>query len=464
MTDRFEKAVKDRLQRSEAWVDWSEYWPRVKQAAQHPGETAIAIEHGIKAAVEKEIVSEATAIEDAAAGSARVGYELLKGAGTQVWNHPFETAVEIGAGVATTGLIDAAAVATGVAAGTIAVFAGTAIATALAAYGLYKGYRIASTEGIGAIPAHIKDTVASTASAIGTVYSGNEHGAALALAEAKVEALGKGTVPIAAGAFGAMDAELGRLSIRGAYNAYSAGKDLLLNIGRATLGNWPRLQPAYAPYPFLEAERQLASRVVPPLTDPRTGFGGLLGEQIALMASSVDATASVGPNTVIGRGASVGRNTEIVSGNLGENSSIGNKSKIGSDFSIGENGQLFGNNTIGNKVTIGRNSSLGKQVNIGDQSTIGDGAYIGKATPGDAERVTEVGAHVNIENGVAVYRGTRIGNGAEIGYGSTLHSNVTVDPFVNIGSNVIIEDGAHVTKTVLPNSVVRSDGTVVQRR
>jgi len=135
----------------------------------------------------------------AAKGAGRVAEDMGIGFAKQAYEHPGQTLAEIGAGAVVT------AAATEVGLGVV----GTAAIAALpaAAYGIYRGVDIARTEGIGAIPSHMEQTlkeaqnfVSTSAEAIGSVYKGGT--IETTGADLKVEALGRGAVPLAAGALG----------------------------------------------------------------------------------------------------------------------------------------------------------------------------------------------------------------------------------------------------------------------
>ena len=81
-------------------------------------------------------------------GAAKVVGHVAYGAAAEVANHPLKAAAEVAGGVA----VAAAAAELG-----IGVTAAAAVgAVALTGYGVYRGAQIAATEGVGAIPDHIR--------------------------------------------------------------------------------------------------------------------------------------------------------------------------------------------------------------------------------------------------------------------------------------------------------------------
>jgi hypothetical protein len=168
---------------------------------------------------------------DTAAGAGRLGLTVGEGALNQVINHPIETTLEAGAGAAAvvvgteTG-VGAAVVAAGVGAAAATIY-GSALAVKATAGAIKDGVSIAQTEGIGAIPGHMldtvermpgqalnavenapglivnaaesgKDAVLSYASAAATVFKGQAGDPALPSAQDKIESLAADAVPFAA--------------------------------------------------------------------------------------------------------------------------------------------------------------------------------------------------------------------------------------------------------------------------
>jgi len=174
----------------------------------------------------------AAAVGHAAAGVAHVVGDVAVGAAHEVAAHPLKAAAEVGTGV----VLAAAAVELGV-----GVVAGAAVgAVALAGYGAYKGVEIASKESVGAIPGHMrhaleeaKHDAGDLIGAAATVYNG-EKGQKGEEAAARLENVGRATVPFAAAAIGGAGGEIGQMALRG-------GARVLADILPAL-----SLEPAYA--------------------------------------------------------------------------------------------------------------------------------------------------------------------------------------------------------------------------
>jgi hypothetical protein len=158
--------------------------------------------------------------------------DVAAGAAHEVVEHPLKTAAEVAGGL----VLATAAAELGVGA-----LAGAAVGgVALAGYGVVRGIQIASKEGIGAIPAHMKGayedakhSAGDMLSAASTIYHG-ETGQKAEQAAAKLESLGRGAVPIAAFAVGGGAGEYGQMALRG-------GAQMLEDILPAL-----SLEPAYA--------------------------------------------------------------------------------------------------------------------------------------------------------------------------------------------------------------------------
>lgn len=138
----------------------------------------------------------------ATSGALRVVGQPLRGAANRVLNHPLETASEVAVGLG---------VATGAAMSGIGVVGGAAIAAIPAA--IYVG-RIALTDGVQAVPGRVAQDyrdVRANLSALGdditTVYRGGSQSRA---AEERLQRVGEGAVPLAAGLIGGSGTRLGR--------------------------------------------------------------------------------------------------------------------------------------------------------------------------------------------------------------------------------------------------------------
>jgi hypothetical protein len=150
-------------------------------------------------------------------GAAKVAEHVAAGFGKEVYNNPLKTAAEVAGGIA----VAAVAAEAGV-----GIVAGAAIAgVALAGYGAVRGVQIAATEGVGAIPEHMRaayndasQSVSSMVDAASTIYNG-EGGQKERDAAQKLENVGSAMVPVAAMIVGGTGAEVGQAAIRGGINA-----------------------------------------------------------------------------------------------------------------------------------------------------------------------------------------------------------------------------------------------------
>lgn len=166
---------------------------------------------------EPEHTSWASSFASSVWGAAKVTGDWAAGAAKEVMEHPLKTAAEVGAGIATTAV--AAELGVGVAAG--AAIGGVA----LAGYGVYRGAQIAATEGVGAIPEHMrqsyndtKNNLSGLIDAASTVYHG-EGGQKERDAAERLESAGRASVPFAAAIVGGTGGEIGQAAIRGGANA-----------------------------------------------------------------------------------------------------------------------------------------------------------------------------------------------------------------------------------------------------
>jgi hypothetical protein len=146
-------------------------------------------------------------------GAAKVVGTVVEGAADEVIEHPLKAAAEVATGLAV-GVVAAEA--------GIGVVAAAAVGgVALAAYGAVRGIEIARTEGVGAIPAHmkqayedVKHSAGNVLNAASTIYHG-EKGAKADQAAAELENVGRGVVPLVLTAVGGAGAELGQMALRG---------------------------------------------------------------------------------------------------------------------------------------------------------------------------------------------------------------------------------------------------------
>jgi UDP-3-O-[3-hydroxymyristoyl] glucosamine N-acyltransferase len=138
----------------------------------------------------------------------------------------------------------------------------------------------------------------------------------------------------------------------------------------------------------------------------------------------IDSSAKINKNCCISEGVVIGRNAVI-----GENSYVGYNTVIGDNVVIGDNTNIESNVTIVFAV-IGKNCNVYSGVRIGQDGF----GFIPGGPKIRQVGIVEIGDNVEIGANSCVDRGT-LGN-------TVIKNNCKIDNLVQIGHNVIIDEGA----------------------
>ena len=187
--------------------------------------------------------------------------------------------------------------------------------------------------------------------------------------------------------------------------------------------------------------------------------------------ADVDLTATVGVNSEVGRWSSIGPQTDIGDGVIiGERVTlVGRASHPSNPVTIGDGTVIFRRATLGADHVIGTGNLIGRAVTAGSNLTTQADVSIGYAT--------QLGDNVTLGQGAVVGATVDVGNFATIGTGAVLAKGVTVadsvsgqeavingivGPFVDMGANVRVEQGARVRKSadILKGAHIESTGRV----
>ncbi len=195
-----------------------------------------------------------------------------------------------------------------------------------------------------------------------------------------------------------------------------------------------------------EQPRLAFSRVVDLLHPPDSLQSGIHETAAIGIDCTIDSSAYIGPNAVVGNGVQIAAEACIDAGTvIQDHVSIGSESRIGA------------NSTIYRRTSIGRNCRFSAGVvlgasgfsfewdgsrwvplrNIGDL-VIGDDVDIGACTSIDRASVGET----RINNGVRIDNNCHLGHNVEIGQNTLVVANVSIGGSTTIGRRCVI--GGHV--------------------
>jgi len=191
-------------------------------------------------------------------GAARVAEQVTLGAAQQVWEHPVETAKDVGIGLGATGLAVVAEIGAPTAAAIAALPAEAYVTYNEIGAGVKEGidgYRrhgdlglaiqqgfIASADYMDGLAAAVKEKGHSLLSAGSTVFRSDSTDPKLSESEATLREFGAGAVPVAAGMIGGSS----RLGVDGLQIAAKFGNAVGNEIRNLRVPGMPTLEPAYA--------------------------------------------------------------------------------------------------------------------------------------------------------------------------------------------------------------------------
>jgi hypothetical protein len=205
-----------------------------------------------------QVRSEVEAVWSDTVGAARVAKQVTLGAAQQVWEHPLETAKDVGIGVGATGLAVVAEIGAPTAAGIAALPAeayvtyneiGAGVTEGIDGYrrhgalglAIQQGF-IASADYMDGLAAAVKEKGHSLLSAGSTVFRSDSTDPKLSESEVTLRGFGAGAVPVVAGMIGGSS----RLGVDGLQMAAKFGNAVGNEIHNLRVPGVPTLEPAYA--------------------------------------------------------------------------------------------------------------------------------------------------------------------------------------------------------------------------
>jgi len=210
------------------------------------------------------------------------------------------------------------------------------------------------------------------------------------------------------------------------------------------------------------------SQVAQFFNDKPTGSNGIHASAVVGKHCQIDASASIGPNVVIGDHVTVGANVRIAAGCV-----IGDQSKLGASTQLEPNVTLYHNIQLGERVLIGSGTVIGSD-GFGMAKHKGVWHKVPQLGGVIIEDDVEIGSNCSIDRGAiestVIEKGAKLDNLIQVGHNVRIGQNTAIAGCVGIsgsttiGNNCLIAGGVgFVGHIQVTDSVVITGNTVVSK-